>query len=79
MRNPQKSGPGLARIGRAFQYSLQGLAAAFRHEMAFRQELTLVAVLLPVVFLVPAGLVERALLVGLLLVLLYSGVIELGP
>ena len=39
MRNPQKSGPGLARIGRAFQYSLQGLAAAFRHEMAFRQEL----------------------------------------
>ena len=35
------------RIVRAFSFSLQGLRAAYRKESAFRQELILAAVLLP--------------------------------
>jgi len=76
--NPSKSGPGLARIGRAYRHSRQGLAAAFRHESAFRQELVLVAVLLPVVFVLPATLIERAMLVGSLLFILAVELLNSG-
>lgn len=38
---------GLGRICHATRYSLQGLAATYRHEAAFRQELALAAVLMP--------------------------------
>jgi len=61
---------GLTRIVNAAGYSWLGLKAAFRHEAAFRQELALC------VLLVPAGLwlgdtgVERALLIGSLLLVL---------
>ncbi len=37
----------LARIWHATRYSLQGLQAAFHHEAAFRQELILAALLIP--------------------------------
>lgn len=70
MESPHKSGSGLARIGRAFFYSLDGLKAALRHEHAFRQELALAAVLVPVVFLLPAGGVGRALMIGSVLLVL---------
>lgn len=40
----------LARIWHATRYSLQGLQAAFHHEAAFRQELILAAVLIPLAF-----------------------------
>jgi diacylglycerol kinase (ATP) len=51
-------------------YSLEGLGAAFRHEMAFRMEVAACAVLIPCALLVPAGLLYKALAVaGMLLVL----------
>ncbi|TDJ19083.1 MAG: diacylglycerol kinase [Gammaproteobacteria bacterium] len=37
----------LARIWHATRYSLRGLQAAFHHEAAFRQELSLAALLIP--------------------------------
>ena len=55
---------GLTRIFRAFGYSLQGLGAAVRHEAAFRQELALAVLLLPLGLWLGAGGVERALLAG---------------
>ncbi len=55
---------GLTRILRAFGYSLQGLRAAFRHEAAFRQELVLAVLLLPLGLWLGEGGVERALLAG---------------
>jgi diacylglycerol kinase (ATP) len=55
---------GLTRIYRAFGYSLQGLGAAFRHEAAFRQELALAVLLLPLGLWLGQGGVERALLAG---------------
>ncbi|MBT8429592.1 MAG: diacylglycerol kinase, partial [Gammaproteobacteria bacterium] len=55
---------GLTRILRAFGYSLQGLGAAFRHEAAFRQEIMLAVLLLPLGLWLGEGGVERALLAG---------------
>ncbi|MBV2179649.1 MAG: diacylglycerol kinase [Castellaniella sp.] len=42
-----KNTGGLIRIIRAFGYSLQGLGAAWRHEVAFRQEVLLTIILIP--------------------------------
>jgi diacylglycerol kinase (ATP) len=64
---PMKSVSGVARIGRAFGCSMEGLAAAYRYEAAFRQELLLVSAGLVVAVVVPASLTQRALLVGALL------------
>jgi len=55
---------GLTRIQRAFGYSLQGLRAALRHEAAFRQELMLAVLLLPLGLWLGEGGVEKALLAG---------------
>jgi len=68
--NPHKSKAGLTRIWRAFFHSHRGLRDAWRHEHAFRQELMLVAVLAPVIVLVPVSLSERVALAGTLLLVL---------
>jgi len=70
MENPGKGRTGLRRLLEATRYSIAGLAEAARHEAAFRQELLLAAVLVPLgLFLGRTGL-ERALLVGSVLLVL---------
>src|SRR5689334_8006281 len=46
MESPFKGKTGLRRIWNAFNYSLDGLRAAYRHEDAFRQEVLLAFVLI---------------------------------
>jgi diacylglycerol kinase (ATP) len=58
---------GLTRIIRACGYSAAGLKAAFINEQAFRQELYLLSILLPLGLWLGEGGVERALLTGSLL------------
>lgn len=71
MNPPMKSKGGLGRIWRAFLYSIDGLKAAWIHEHAFRQELALALVLVPVAALVNVSPLERALLFcSMLLVLI---------
>lgn len=70
MESPYKGKTGLQRLVNATSYSLAGLAAAARHEDAFRQELLLAAVLAPLGLWLGRSGVERALLVGSLLVVL---------
>jgi diacylglycerol kinase (ATP) len=53
---------GLARIIAAFWYSLSGLRVAFQSEAAFRQELLLFFLLLPILFYLPAPSIFKALL-----------------
>jgi diacylglycerol kinase (ATP) len=65
-----KSKPLLARPFIALRLSLRGLTAAWRHEVAFRLEVVAVAVLLPVSFVIGRTAVERALLIGTLLLVL---------
>ena len=61
---------GLTRIVNATGYSLKGLAAALRHESAFRQELALCVVLIPAAIWLGHDAVEWSLLVGSLLLVL---------
>ena len=61
---------GLRRILRAARYSSQGLLAAWRHEAAFRQELALTLVLLPVAFWLGQNAYERMLLIAVCLLVL---------
>jgi len=68
--SPFKGKRGLARIVQAFFNSLAGLADAWRHESAFRQEILLATVLVPVACLVRVTPVERAVLIGSVLLVL---------
>ncbi len=61
---------GFTRIMKASQYSWQGLRAACRHEEAFRQELWLSIVLIPLGFWLGQTGIERALLTGSVILLL---------
>lgn len=73
-----KGTSGLERLFKATIYSMQGLKATFKNEQAFRQEVFLS------IFLIPAGLwfghtgIERALLVGCVLLVLIVELINSG-
>ncbi|MCC7487633.1 MAG: diacylglycerol kinase [Burkholderiales bacterium] len=68
--SPHKKKTGLARVRNALLYSLDGLAAAFRHEHAFRQEVLLAIVLVPLALLAPASGTGKALMVAAVLLVL---------
>lgn len=65
---------GLARIADATRYSIAGLSAAFRHEAAFRQELFLCLLLIPVALWSGNTATEKAIMI---LVVLLVPVFEL--
>jgi diacylglycerol kinase (ATP) len=62
-QSPFKGKTGLKRLWNAFFYTLDGLRAAYRHEDAFRQEVWLAVVMIPLAFLLPATGIGRALMV----------------
>ena len=68
--SPYKGRTGFQRIWNAFHYSLAGLAAAYRHEDAFRQEVYLAVVLIPLALLLPATGIGHALMIGSVLLVL---------
>lgn len=68
--SPHKGQRGIRRLINALFYSLSGLALAYRHESAFRQEIALAAVLIPIACLLPVGAVERVLLIASALLVL---------
>ena len=70
IESPHKGKTGLRRIVNAARYSIDGLVAAARNEDAFRQELILAAVFVPLAFWVGRNGVERALLIGSVLLIL---------
>lgn len=65
-----KINTGLKRIILAAGYSLKGIRAAFRHEAAFRQELLLSVVLIPLAFWLNVEPVQRVLMVSVLFLVL---------
>ena len=54
---------GIRRLIKAAGYSLQGLAASFRHETAFKQEVAATVVLVPLALWLGNTGLERALLI----------------
>src|SRR6218665_3941581 len=65
-----KSKGGLGRILNAMRYSMQGFAAAWRDEHAFRQELMFCVPMIVVAACLPVGLTQKALLIGAMLLII---------
>jgi diacylglycerol kinase (ATP) len=65
-----KSKSGLARIFKAFTYSMAGLKSAWQTEHAFRQELLLVVAGVVVALLLPIAVYEKLVLIVVLMVVL---------
>lgn len=65
-----KSRGGVGRLWNALRYSRRGLAAALRHEAAFRQEVLLCVLLVPLAFWLPLAAGQRLALLGTLLLVL---------
>lgn len=61
---------GLKRIIKAGQYSWQGIRAAYQHEEAFRQEVWILLIAIPLALWFGADGLERALLIGSIFLLL---------
>jgi len=70
MAKPGKTG--IARVIDAAGYSYKGFKAAFKHEAAFRQELTLCLLLVPLAFWWGDNGIEYALMIGSLLLVLIT-------
>ena len=70
MESPHKGKTGLQRLLNAFGYSCAGIREAYRNEDAFRQEVLLAAILLPLAFVLEHGAIGRALMVGSVLLVI---------
>jgi len=62
--NPHKGNKGLARAFRAAVNSWNGLKYAYKEESAFRQELVLALILIPIALYIPCGIIEKILLIS---------------
>jgi diacylglycerol kinase (ATP) len=65
--SPYKGKTGLQRVLNAAGYSWAGLTAAFRHEDAFRQEVFLALLLVPLALYLGETGIARALMIGAVL------------
>ncbi|HWA12080.1 MAG TPA: diacylglycerol kinase [Burkholderiales bacterium] len=65
-----KGKTGAKRVWNALFYSFDGLKAAYRHEDAFRQEMWLAVVLVPLALFMPASGVGKALMIASVLLVL---------
>lgn len=65
-----KSRGGIPRILNAFRYSCQGLRSAFIHEAAFRQELLLCVIAIPIAFWLSQDWAQFFMLLGSLFFIL---------
>jgi diacylglycerol kinase (ATP) len=70
MESPYKGKTGFKRLLNALGYSFAGLREAHRNEDAFRQEVLLALILLPLTFWLEAAAYGRALMAGSVLLLL---------
>ncbi|MDR3369577.1 diacylglycerol kinase [Rhodoferax sp.] len=70
MESPYKGKTGFKRLLNALGYSFSGLRAAFRHEDAFRQEVLLAIVLVPLAFLLEHNMMGRAIMIACVLLVL---------
>jgi diacylglycerol kinase (ATP) len=69
-KSPFKGKTGLIRVWNALFYSIDGLKAAIRHEDAFRQELLLALVCIPLALWLEPGGIGRALMIAALFLVL---------
>jgi diacylglycerol kinase (ATP) len=65
-----KSTGGIKRVFKAAGYSMQGFIGAWKNEAAFRQELSLAALMLPFAIFLDVSTLERIALIGVLALVL---------
>jgi diacylglycerol kinase (ATP) len=70
VESPHKGKTGLRRIWNALFYSFDGLKAAYQHEDAFRQEVWLAVVLIPLALFLPASGTGKSLMIASVVVVL---------
>ena len=70
MESPHKGKTGVRRLLNAFGYSLAGFRAAYKHEDAFRQEIHLAVILIPLALWLPASHTGKALMIGSVLLVI---------
>lgn len=58
---------GITRLIRALTYSKQGLMFAYKNEAAFRQEICLAMILIPIALALPLGLIHKIAMIGSLI------------
>ena len=68
--SPHKGKTGLRRVRNAFFYSMAGFSAAYKNEDAFRQEVLLALILIPLAFFLPVSGIGRAIMIGSILLVL---------
>lgn len=57
-------------VFKAAGYSFQGIGATLQHELAFRIEVAVFLILVPVIILLPVGLLYKGLVIGSMLLVL---------
>jgi diacylglycerol kinase (ATP) len=70
LESPYKGKTGLVRLWNAFGYSLAGFRAAYKHEDAFRQEVWLALILVPLALWMPVTMIAKALMIGSVLLVI---------
>ena len=70
MKSPYKGKTGVKRLLNAFKYSVAGTLAAFKHEDAFRQEVILSIVLIPLAIYLGQSPIEQALMITSILLII---------
>lgn len=60
----------MKRIWRAFFYSIDGMVAAWRDERAFREEMVLAGVMIPIAFFLTSDRISLILMIGSLFLVL---------
>ena len=70
MKSPYKGKTGIRRLANAFTYSVAGTLAAFKHEDAFRQEVILSIVLIPLAIYLGQTAIEQALMIASILLII---------
>jgi diacylglycerol kinase (ATP) len=78
MESPYKGKTGLRRLWNALFYSFDGLAAAFHHEDAFRQELVLACILVPTALYLPVGIAMKGMMIASVLAVLVVELLNSG-
>lgn len=70
MESPYKGKTGLRRLINAFGYSVEGLKAAYKNEDAFRQEVTMAIILIPLAIYLGDSGIEIALMIASVLLVI---------
>ena len=69
-QSPYKGKTGLRRLLNAFGYSMAGIKAAYQNEVAFRQEVTMAIVLIPLAIYLGDTAITKALMIGSVLLVI---------